>query len=433
MAVMDVFVSTRWPNENDSILKCAGPARRYGQRMSIPVPAVPTFPVCAFPLTSVSGLQAAGVKAGLKASGNHDVGLLVSDDPMACAAIFTQNHFAAAPVFLSRTHLARSSGFIRAVVVNSGNANACTGAQGETDALAMCRQVASLVGCRTHEVLVCSTGVIGVKLPMSQVRRGIDEAFRALSSREESGRNFLKSIMTTDAFPKECGLRAGDVTMAGICKGAGMIQPNMATMLAFLATDGHVSPSELQESIVPIAATSFNAVHVDSHTSTNDTFLMLSTAKKPIFPQWKTQLASLAHRLAWLIARDGEGATKVTTIRVSGAKSDEAARSIAAQVASSALVRTALFGNDPNWGRFTSQVGNSTQVVNANSLVCRLQGRDLFRAGEPVPFERAALSQAMREEDVLLELLLDDGVGEAMLMTSDLGYRYVQVNAEYTT
>jgi glutamate N-acetyltransferase/amino-acid N-acetyltransferase len=401
--------------------------------MSIPVPPVPSFPPAELTLSSVEGLRCAGVRAGIKASGNPDVALLVADEPMACGALFTQNHFAAAPVLKSRAHLARSQGLVRAVVINSGNANACTGEQGERDAQEMCELVAKLVGCPVEQVLVCSTGVIGVKLPMDKVRAGIALAFAELATDVEAGRRFLSAIMTTDAFPKEACARVDDAVVAGVCKGAGMIQPNMATMLAFLATDFDLRPEQLKRAITTIAATSFNAVHVDTHTSTNDTFLLLSTRKKAAKSDWARKLEPVARRLAWLIARDGEGATKVTTLEVTGAASDEAARAIAEKVATSALVRTALFGNDPNWGRFTSQVGNAREVRDAKRLRCVLQGIEVFAHGEPTAFDRAAASRAMAKEDVLLELHLEDGPGKAMLMTSDLGYRYVQVNAEYTT
>ncbi len=401
--------------------------------MTIPVPPVPSFPPSPFTLTSVPGLKAAGVRAGIKASGNPDVALLVSDAPMAGAALFTQNHFAAAPVLLSKHHLARSDGHVRAVIVNSGNANACTGRQGEADALEMCERVARGLGCPVEQVLVCSTGVIGVKLPMDKVRAGIDAALGALSAEVEAGRRFLSAVMTTDAFPKEFGLKSGEATIAGICKGAGMIQPDMATMLAFVATDFDLRAEQLRRSMARIASTSFNAVHVDTHTSTNDTFLVLSTKRVKAPPDWARQLEPVARRLAWLIARDGEGATKVTTVHVTGAANDETALAIARHVAASALVRTALFGNDPNWGRFVSQVGNVKGVRTPQKLSCALQGIEVFKNGEPTTFDRAAASKAMATEDVSLELTLAEGSGHAVLMTSDLGYRYVQVNAEYTT
>lgn len=403
------------------------------QAMTIPVPPLPSFSPAELTLTSVQGLRAAGVKAGIKASGSPDVALLVADAPMAAAGVFTKNHFAAAPVAVSRAHLVKSGGAVRAVVVNSGNANACTGAQGEKDAREMCAHVAGGVGCPVEQVLVCSTGVIGVKLPMDKVRAGIDAALGALSAQPDAGRAFLSAIMTTDAFPKEACARAGEGVIAGVCKGAGMIQPEMATMLAFVATDLRLRSAQLEAALPLLASTTFNAVHVDSHTSTNDTFLLLATGKVEATAEWARQVEPVARRLAWLIARDGEGATKVTTIEVTGAATDAAARAIAQRVATSALVRTALFGNDPNWGRFTSQVGNAPEVRDARSLRCVLQGIEVFKAGEPTAFDRAAASRAMAAEDVRLELHLADGSGKASVMTSDLGYRYVQVNAEYTT
>ncbi len=401
--------------------------------MSIPVPPVPQFAPSELTLSSLKGVRASGVRAGIKASGNPDIGLLVADAPLAAAAIFTQNHFAAAPVLRSKAHLERSKGQVRAVVINSGNANACTGEQGDKDALEMCDRVAKAVGCPIEHVLVCSTGVIGQKLPMDKVRTGIDAAFTELSSDVEAGRRFLAAIMTTDAFAKEACARVGDGLVAGICKGAGMIEPNMATMLAFIGTDLELRAEQLKRALPTIAATSFNAVHVDSHTSTNDTLLLFSTRAVKAPADWNRHIETVARRLSWLIARDGEGATKVTTIEVSGAANDEVAKTIAKHVATSALVRTALFGNDPNWGRFTSQVGNVKEIKHPKSLRCVLQGIEVFTKGEPTSFDRAAASKAMAQEDVKLELHLADGPGRAMVMTSDLGYRYVQVNAEYTT
>jgi glutamate N-acetyltransferase / amino-acid N-acetyltransferase len=204
-------------------------------------------------------------------------------------------------------------------------------------------------------------------------------------------------------------------------------------MLAFVVTDLDLRAEVMKRALPGIAAGSFNAVHVDTHTSTNDTFLLLARKKAKADTSWSKSAEDVARRLAWLIARDGEGATKVTTIDVSGAATDEAARAIAQRVAASALVRTALYGNDPNWGRFTSAVGNAPEVRDARGLTCRLQGTLLFERGEPTVFDKAALSKAMAVEDVKLELELKDGRGRASVMTSDLGYRYVQVNAEYTT
>jgi glutamate N-acetyltransferase/amino-acid N-acetyltransferase len=402
------------------------------------VTAPPTFPPAPLTLTSVAGLRAAGVRAGIKASGSPDVALLVADAPMSVAGVFTQNLLAAAPVIVSREHLAKNGGRARAIVVNSGNANACTGAEGERNARAMCAQTAKLVGCAIEEVLVCSTGVIGHALPMEKIESGIARAFMELAHDVEAGRRFLAAIMTTDAFPKEAcashDVEGKSATFAGVCKGAGMIHPNMATMLAFVASDLAVAPSDLVALAPRVAAHSFNAVHVDTHPSTNDTFFLIATGQGASKPgAFEAGSREVAERLAWLIARDGEGATKVTTIEVTGATSDAAAHSIANLVASSALVRTALYGNDPNWGRFTSQVGNSTEVRDIRALCCTLQGIKVFEAGEPARFDREEASRAMATDDVRLLLELKDGPGRAKVMTSDLGYRYIEVNAEYTT
>ena len=398
--------------------------------------SMPELPPVELTLTSLAGLRAAGVVAGIKPSGKKDVALLVADAAVSGAALFTQNHFRAAPVEVSHRHLARSGGMVRALIVSSGNANACTGTDGERDALAMCAQVAEALGCPVEQVLVCSTGVIGVKLPMDKVRAGIAAALSGLSREPDAGRDFLDAIMTTDAYPKEACARYPHGSVVGVCKGAGMIEPSMATMLAFLATDAALTPKELAEHLPRLARSSFNAVHVDSHASTNDTFLMLATGSGKgggAGSEWLASAQTVARRLAWLIARDGEGATKVTEIVVRGAASDAAAQAIARRVATSALVRTALFGCDPNWGRFTSAVGNAPEVRGPKALRCVLQGVEVFAAGEPRPFDRASLSASMRAEDVLLELVLADGKGEASLFTSDLGYRYVEVNAEYST
>ena len=398
----------------------------------------PTFPPCPLTLTSLGGVRAAGVAAGIKASGNPDVALLVADEPMSAAGVFTKNLFSAAPVRLSRAHLEASGGRVRAIVVNSGNANACTGETGERDALAMATRVAAKIGCPVNQVLVASTGVIGHKLPMEKVLAGIDAAFAELSSDVEAGRRFLMAIQTTDAFPKEAGDAAPNdgARVAGIAKGAGMIEPNMATMLAFVGTSAAATPEELRAAIGDVARRSFNAVHVDTHTSTNDTFVLFSTAKHADSTsrgEWQSRATRVAERLSWLIARDGEGATKVTTIDVRGAKDDASADHVAREIARSALVRTALFGNDPNWGRFVSQVGNSAHVRDVSKLTCTLQGTTVFERGEPTSFDKSALSKRMAKGDVALVIDIGEGPGAARLMTSDLGYRYVEVNAEYTT
>ncbi|MBK6512900.1 MAG: bifunctional glutamate N-acetyltransferase/amino-acid acetyltransferase ArgJ [Polyangiaceae bacterium] len=398
----------------------------------------PTPP--AVTLTDLGGVRAAGVAAGIKASGKPDVALLVFDGPISCAASFTQNAFAAAPVLVCREHLEKSGGLLRALIVNAGNANACTGDLGMAHARAMVHHVAAKLGCPVEQVLVASTGVIGVPLPIERVLEGADRALASLGDDAASARRFLEAIMTTDSFQKEAGeVRAGG-REAGVAKGAGMIEPNMATMISIAGTTHALTPAELKGALPAILERSFNAIHVDSHASTNDSFFLFATGSEPAdgAPVARepaiAALSAIAERLAWLIARDGEGATKVTTIDVAGAKDDASARDMARRVAHSALVRTALYGNDPNWGRFVSAVGNSPLARDVSRLSCTLQGIRVFERGQPTAFDRRAASCAMASSDDLrIELDLHDGPGRARVLTSDLGYRYVEVNAEYTT
>ncbi|HTJ81510.1 MAG TPA: bifunctional glutamate N-acetyltransferase/amino-acid acetyltransferase ArgJ [Polyangiaceae bacterium] len=407
--------------------------------MTFPHP-LPTLEALPFNLGSLAGVRAAGVAAGIKASGKPDVALLVSDRPLSVAGVFTQNRYAAAPVLLSRAHLAKSGGKARAFLVTSGNANACTGARGDEDARLLVGEVARRVGCDPTEVLIAQTGVIGVELPRERALAGVGAAFDALAHGDAAGRAFVEAIRTTDAFEKQAAasVALGEVAakVAGCCKGAGMIEPNMATLLAFLGTDVALDSAALGRLVARVASQSFNALHVDTHTSTNDSFFVFSTGETPApadLGPVEDALTKVAARLAWLIARDGEGATKVATIRVAGATSDAAADAIARRIATSALVRTALFGNDPNWGRIVSAVGNGPEVVDPREVRCDLQGVTVFERGEPARFDKAALSAAMKAEDVAIRLDVGSGSGSAVLMTSDLGYRYVEVNAEYTT
>jgi glutamate N-acetyltransferase / amino-acid N-acetyltransferase len=405
------------------------------------IPKRPVYvpPSSDFGIAEIAGLRAAGVAAGIKASGAPDVALLVADAAVDVAGVFATNAFPAAPVVVSREHLAKTGGRAAAVVINAGNANACTGARGLEDARLMAAATAKLVGCAPEEVLVCSTGVIGVQLPRDKVLAGIEAAFRRLESGPAASSAFGDAIRTTDAFAKNASLTAEDGAdsfhVAGVCKGAGMIEPNMATMLAFVATDLAVSSHDLGSIVRAAADKSFNVLHVDTHASTNDTFLVLATGKGPKVPLDHAEgaVADVARRLAWLIARDGEGATKVTTIQVTGAPSAGAAREIARRIAASALCRTALFGNDPNWGRFVSAAGNSPYVSHPARLVCAVQGVVVFEEGEPTAFDRKALATAMKQDDVTVAVDLADGDAGAEVLTSDLGYEYIEINAEYTT
>ena len=383
-------------------------------------------------VTAPIGFKASGLFCGIKKL-RKDIALVVSDVPAVAAAMFTTNTVVAAPVVVDREQMARG-GKIRAIVVNSGNANACTGERGLDDAWTMVGDTAEALGISKDEVLVSSTGVIGQYLPMDVVRPGVRAAAEHLGP---DGSGAAEAIRTTDTFAKEaavrCAIDGTRVTVGGMAKGSGMIAPNMATMLAFVATDAPVDAGGLPALLRDVAVGSFNAVHVDSHPSTNDSLFLLATRRGTQEKAFSNALRDTCRRLAWLIARDGEGATKVTTIRVTGASSNEAAQAIGRRVAESALVRTALFGNDPNWGRFVSQVGNAKEVTSVAGLVCKVQGITVFENEAPTRFDRAEASKAMAAEDVLLELALTEGSGAGDILTSDLGYRYVEVNAEYTT
>ena len=402
------------------------------------MPPLQTIPgaVCA-----PQGFRAAGVAAGIKPSGNPDVTLIVSDTPAHAAGLFTTNRVCAAPVLVSREHLQR--GRARAIAVNAGNANACTGEQGMRDARRMAALTAELLGVEPEEVLVASTGVIGRMLPMDRVEAGLRMAVAAL--RPDAGEEAARSIMTTDTRPKEIAVEleigGKPVRIGGICKGSGMIHPNMATMLAFLTTDAEVWPEVLQSSLRQAAERTFNCVTVDGDTSTNDSLFLLANGASgvriapgsPAQEAFDEALLYVCTHLAKELARDGEGATKLVEIRVVGARSGAIARKVGKAIANSPLVKTALFGNDPNWGRILCAAGYSGVAVDPARLALTVCGVPLVREGEPVPFDEAAASQAMRAPEIQIVVNLNQGSHAATVWTCDLSYDYVRINAEYTT
>ncbi|HEU4754471.1 MAG TPA: bifunctional glutamate N-acetyltransferase/amino-acid acetyltransferase ArgJ [Armatimonadota bacterium] len=386
------------------------------------------------------GFRAAGVAAGIKPSGNPDVALIVSDRPAAAAGVFTTNRVCAAPVLVSREHL--RGGHARAIAVNAGNANACTGEEGMRAARRMASLTAGLLGARPEEVLVASTGVIGRPLPLERVERGLREAVAAL---QPDGASAARAIMTTDTRPKEVAVEVpvdGDsIRIGGICKGSGMIAPNMATLLAFVTTDAEVWPEILQAELRSAVEQTFNCVTVDGDCSTNDTLLLLANGLSgvriipgsPAQSAFSEGLLHVCTHLAKELARDGEGATKLVEIRVSGARSASAARKVGLSIANSPLVKTALFGNDPNWGRILCAAGYSGVALDPNRLALTVCGIPLVREGEPLPFDEAATSTALKVPEVLVHLDLGQGKAHATVWTCDLSYDYVRINAEYTT
>jgi glutamate N-acetyltransferase/amino-acid N-acetyltransferase len=406
-------------------------------------------------VTSPQGFRAGAVAVGVKKlSEKPDVAVLVCDVEAAAAAVFTQNKVCAAPVTVSREHLAKASGRIRGVVANSGNANACTGKQGMADAREMAGVAAASLSCPARQFLVASTGVIGRLLPMEKVRAGVEKACAALACGPVADSAFARAIMTTDTRPKQAGVRvkiAGrTVTVAGSTKGVGMIAPNMATTLAFLTTDAAVAPTVLAKMLRRAADATFNCLTVDGHTSTNDTLIIMASGlamqsagraagapgvaeKSADGKRLEGAILAVCDSLARQIAADAEGGTKVIEVRVTGAKSDAEARAAAGAIANSPLVKTAFFGQDPNWGRIVSAAGYAGISSGPETMRLTLGGLKVFDKGRPVAADEDRLAAIMKAHDIDVHLDLGAGRGQARYLTCDFSYDYVKINAEYTT
>ncbi|MGA2582540.1 MAG: bifunctional glutamate N-acetyltransferase/amino-acid acetyltransferase ArgJ [Tepidisphaeraceae bacterium] len=398
-------------------------------------------------LLSPAGFRAGAYAAGIKASGKLDVAMLVCDRPAAAAAVFTINRVVSAGVVVGRRNIA--AGKLRGIVVNSGNANACTGKQGMRDAERMCQLAAKEIGCPTAQILPSSTGIIGHLLPMEKIQRGVAGAASDLGKSAAHAQRFSDAILTTDLVRKTAAARikigGQNLVVAGVCKGSGMIgprlalQPPHATMLAYLSTDAKISPVVLRRLLAASADKSFNAVTVDDHPSTNDTAAILASGLGPaVSSQREVKLFSAAldevcQSLAYQIAADGEGATKVVRIDVSGARSESDARKIARAIANSPLVKCAMHGNDPNWGRIISIAGICDADFDADRSVLKLQGTTVFRHGRPMPFDAAAVSRALARKEVLVDLSCGLGKSSATVWTCDLSKEYVTINADYHT
>jgi glutamate N-acetyltransferase/amino-acid N-acetyltransferase len=403
-------------------------------------------------ITSVRGIKAAALHCGIKESGKPDLALLVSDVPANAAAVFTRNKVVGAPVIVGRQHI--RGGVLRACITNSGCANVCTGDRGRRDALEMCTLTATALGkpanVTPRQILPFSTGVIGRFLPMDKIRAGIPRAVVALSDSEEAGRAFAEGIMTTDLVPKSASttltLGAKRVTVAGHCKGSGMIAPNMgppqATMLAYIATDAAVDRRALAKLITGIADQSFNCVTVDQHTSTSDTFVIMANGLAgnraitggPDVQKLAKALLEVSDALARQIARDGEGATKFVIVRVTGAASASDAKRAAEAIANSPLVKTAIHGGDPNWGRFVSAAGYSGAKMRVEKSACKVGRITVFKNGRPTDINLADVETIMKQKDV--EITVDLGTGGKAahrLYTCDLSREYITINADYHT
>lgn len=392
-------------------------------------------------ITAPAGYRAAGAACGLKPSG-LDVALVVSDEPASAAGLFTTSLAVAAPVVVAREQLERSGGRARVIAVNSRCANACTGAEGLAAARAMVAAAAAAVGCDPAHVLIASTGVIGMRLDTGKVTAGIDEAARGLS--RNAHLDAAQAIMTTDIVPKEAAVRVatprGGFTIGGMAKGAGMVEPNLATMLGFLTTDAAVEPAALDAALREAARDTFNAITIDGEPSTNDAVFLLANGASGVAvddetrPAFVAGLRELCAGLAREIVRGGEGATKLVTVRVTGAASEEEARRTARLIANSTLVKTAVNGGDPNWGRIVAVAGRAGVAFDPERTVVRI-GRVTLYDGETVFTERErAAAEHLKGHEV--EVFVDLGVGgagAATMWTCDLSAEYVRINADYRT
>jgi len=393
---------------------------------------------------AAKGFRSAGVCCGIKQQkGRKDLALLVADKPATAAATFTTNKVRAAPVKWCETLLKKRK-TVRAVVVNSGNANACTGIRGDADAESMASAVADLVGCEPGEVLVSSTGIIGEYLPMGKIRKGVRRARGSLVKGAPAGTRFAQAIMTTDTVRKEVAVRVRSkgrtFALGGCTKGSGMIGPNMATMLAYLTTDAQVDGAFLRRALKRSVQKSFNSITVDGHTSTNDTAVLLASGASGVNINNAASRAAFAAaldfvtlELAKAIVRDGEGATKLVQIEVTGARTASDARTAANAMARSPLNLTAIHGGDPNWGRFVSSAGYSGADLDEAKTRLFINGKLTYAFGLPATTPVAQIAREMRKKEICVHLDLGLGSGKATVWACDLSHEYVTINADYHT
>lgn len=392
-------------------------------------------------ITTPRGFRAAGVAAGIKATNGLDLALLVSETPAQAAAVFTTNLAVAAPVVVSRDHLARSGGVARAIIVNSGCANACTGAEGLQAARDMAAETAREIGCPVEQVLVASTGVIGVALPMDKVRRGLTEAVRTLGA--DQGPAAARAIMTTDPFPKEAAIRfkirGQDVAIGGIAKGSGMIEPMMATMLGFITTDAAIPHALLDRALRAAVDDTFNAITVDGDSSTNDCVMILASGASGVtiddatYADFLAELTTVCRELAIGIVRGGEGATKLVTVVVTGAASTTDARRAAKAIANSLLVKTAIHGGDPNWGRLLAVAGRAGVAFDLERAAVTIGTIVLFKDGRPYDEAAPLAADYLKGTDLTVGVNLGAGTAQSTVWTCDLSAEYVRINADYRT
>ncbi len=390
-------------------------------------------------VTSVPGFLAGAVRAGIKHKDKLDLAILYSEAPCIAAGVFTTNQIRSAPVILSQRHIAR--GEAQAVVANSGCANACVGEQGLADATEMAKLTATKLNISLEKVLVASTGVIGVPLPMDRIRSALPK----IKPTRTGGHDFCRAIMTTDTRAKEIAVQidrdGSEFTVGGVAKGAGMIHPNMATMLCFIATDALVSLDFLHAALHRAVDCSFNMISIDGDTSPSDSVFLLANGLARNEPvnfdnggAFQEALNTVCTHLAKSIARDGEGATKLIEVTAEGAEDETWARQAARTIATSSLVKAAIHGNDPNWGRIVAALGRSGARVRADTLDVYLNNVCVMKQGRPAPFNKAEVASALNNsDDVLIRLCLHLGDGKAIAWGCDLSEEYVTINSAYTT
>jgi len=389
-------------------------------------------------VTAPQGFAACGLAAGLKPSGKPDLALLLAPEGAACAGAFTTSVVRAACVDLCHERLESPAGRARAVLINSGQANACTGDRGLIDSQRATQALADQLGVEAEAVLICSTGVIGVPIPMPTLLEGLDPLVSALSA--TGGEAAATAILTTDLVDKQVAMEAElggrRVRIGGMAKGSGMIHPDMATMLAFFSCDAGLEPEHWQGMVRRAVQRSFNAITVDGDTSTNDTVLAFAAGEalaSEHHAALEQGLTEAMQELARAIARDGEGATCLIEVQVEGAEDEPSALKVARTICGSSLVKTAVHGRDPNWGRIVAAAGRSGVVFNPEQVALWIGSHQLMQSGQPLPFDRDGASAALREPTVQIRLRLGAGPGQGRAWGCDLSDQYVRINADYTT
>jgi len=381
----------------------------------------------------IKGFLASGVYSGIKEEKRPDLGLIYSKKKAICSALFTKNRVKAAPIIVSKMHLEKSSGYARAIVVNSGNANACTGKEGIDDAIKITDTLAKRLGISKEEVLISSTGIIGKRLDIGKISRSIPDLIRGLS--EDGIMDFANAIMTTDTFPKISTFRGDGYKIVGIAKGAGMIMPNMATMLCFILTDLKIDPERLNSILKEVADRTFNRITVDGDTSTNDTLILMANgaSEKEDIDGLRNGLFKVCSDLSRMIVKDGEGASKIVEIIVKGAKSPFDAESAAREIANSLLVKTAIFGGDPNWGRIMAALGRSEAEFDPENVDIWIEDVKIVSSGKGIEGREEIAAERMKKDEFKIVIDLKNGNFQERILTCDLTYDYIRINAEYRT